>query len=106
MLKKTLYFIWLIATLAGLYWAFKYFTIREKKNHRDAYYNNLQDTSSPTVETLRDSFLIGYQNDKRSLYIYVPPDYEKDSTQIYPVIYMMDGESCFNDLDNMADERF
>ena len=34
----------------------------------------------------------------------MPPAYEKDTTARYPVIYMLDGESSFNDLENMGPE--
>lgn len=71
---------------------------------RKAYLENLTDTASPTVSVLRDSMMIGYQNDKRTLHIYVPPEYEQDSAARYPVIYLMDGESAFNDLENQSPE--
>ncbi|MBX2816748.1 MAG: hypothetical protein KTR24_12145, partial [Saprospiraceae bacterium] len=71
---------------------------------RAAYYENLVDTASPTVEVLRDSILIAYQKEKRTIHIYVPPDYTKDTTTRYPVMYFLDGESSFNDLENMGPE--
>lgn len=70
----------------------------------DAYYENIVDTSSPTVTVLRDSILIGYRNEKRTIHIYVPPEYDRDTTKRFPVMYFMDGESSFNDLENMGPE--
>ena len=76
----------------------------QDKQRRDAYYENLVDTSSPTVTVLRDSIKIGYQNESRTIHIYVPPKYNEDTLKHYPVIYMLDGESSFNDLENMGPE--
>ncbi len=81
----------------------KYYQHKEEER-RAAYYENIVDTSSPTVTVLRDSIEIGYQNEKRTIHIYVPPNYAMDSTTRYPVIYMMDGESSFNDMENMGPE--
>ncbi|MTB51518.1 alpha/beta hydrolase [Lewinella sp. W8] len=64
---------------------------------------NVTNTASPGVTVLRDSFLIDYQNEKRTLHVYVPPGYAEDSLS-YPVMYFMDGESSFNDMENMAPE--
>ena len=58
----------------------------------------------PTVATLRDSILIPYQEVKRTIHIYLPPEYSHDTTKMYPVIYLLDGESAFNDLENEAPE--
>lgn len=76
----------------------------QEKKRKAPYYENLVDTASPTVTVLRDSILIDYQNEKRTIHIYVPPNYDQDSTSRYPVMYFMDGESAFNDLENMGPE--
>lgn len=81
----------------------KYYQYKEEQR-RSTYYENIVDTSSPTVTVLKDSILIGYQNEKRTIHIYVPPEYSSDTVSRYPVIYMMDGESSFNDLANMGPE--
>jgi predicted alpha/beta superfamily hydrolase len=86
----------------GFFKARGYYYWKQEEKRRAAFYENLVDTSSPTVS--KDSILIAYQNDLRPIHIYVPPDYAKDSTSTYPVIYMMDGESSFNDLENMGPE--
>lgn len=81
----------------------KYYQYKDQQR-KDAYYDNLVDTSSPTVTVLKDSILIEYQNNKRTVHIYVPPEYNQDTITHYPVIYMLDGESSFNDLANMGPE--
>lgn len=101
------FFVW--STLLGLL-IYGFFIARGKYyQHRDeqrraVYYENLVDTSSPTVRVIRDSILIGYQNETRTIHTYVPPNYYRDTMTRYPVIYMMDGESSFNDLENMGPE--
>lgn len=90
--------------LFGIYGAYKYYNQYQEKQRRASYYENLVDTASPTVTVLRDSILISYQNEKRTIHIYVPPDYERDTMKRYPVMYFLDGESSFNDLENMGPE--
>ncbi|MEM9545468.1 MAG: alpha/beta hydrolase-fold protein [Bacteroidota bacterium] len=88
----------------GLHEAYDFYLYNKEKKRRASYYENLSDTSSPTVISLRDSIRIEYQNQYRAIHIYVPPNYEKDTSARYPVIYMLDGESSFNDLENMSPE--
>lgn len=82
----------------------KFYKYYKEKQEKAAYLESLVDTSSPTVSVLKDSILIGYRNEKRTIHVYVPPEYDSDTLGRYPVIYMMDGESSFNDLANMAPE--
>jgi len=104
-MKKNILRILLIGLLIfGLYEAYSYYSYHKEKQRRDAHYENLVDTSSPSVTVLRDSILIGYQNEKRTIHIYVPPQYDKDTMTWYPVMYFLDGESSFNDLENMGPE--
>ena len=104
-MKKKILRLFLIGLLLfGLFGAYKKYNHYKEDQRRNAYYENLVDTSSPTVTVLKDSILIGYQNDKRTIHIYVPPEYATDSTSRYPVFYMLDGESSFNDLANMGPE--
>lgn len=84
--------------------AYQFYNYQQEKKYRASFYENLVDTSSPTVTVLRDSIPMGYRNEKKTIHIYVPPTYEKDSTTRYPVMYFMDGESSFNDLENMGPE--
>ena len=90
--------------LFGLFGAYKYYGHYMEEQRRAVYYENLVDTSSPTVTVLRDSIRIDYQNQKRTIHIYVPPTYDQDSVTRYPVMYFLDGESSFNDLENMGPE--
>ncbi len=104
-MKKILLRIFLYAFLIlGIYKAYGIYNNYKEDQRRSVYYENLVDTSSPTVSVLRDSILIGYQNEKRTIHIYVPPDYAIDTLANFPVIYMLDGESSFNDLENMGPE--
>ena len=88
----------------GIFKAYQYYGRYQDEKRRASYYENLVDTNSPTVHSLRDSIPVGYRNEKKTIHVYVPPSYEKDSTSRYPVIYMLDGESSFNDLENMGPE--
>ena len=92
-----LFFLGLV--LFSLYASYRFYEKHQEDKRRATFYENLVDTSSPTVTVLRDSMLIGYQNEKRTIHIYVPPNYEKDSLVRYPVIYFLDGRSSFNDLE-------
>jgi len=104
MLKKVLLFLLPGLLIFGIIKGYKFYQHKQEENRRATFYENLVDTSSPTVTVLRDTILIGYQNHKRTIHIYVPPSYEKDSLTRYPVMYFMDGESSFNDLENMGPE--
>lgn len=104
MLKKVLLFLLPGLLIFGIIKGYKFYQHKQEEKRRAAFYENLVDTSSPTVTVLRDSILISYQNHKRSIHIYVPPSYKKDSLTRYPVMYFMDGESSFNDLENMGPE--
>ncbi len=104
-MKKKIFLFFLPGLiLFSLYGAYRYYGKYQEDKRRASFYENLTDTSSPTVTVLRDSIWIAYQNEKRTIHVYVPPSYEKDSTSRYPVIYLMDGESSFNDLENMGPE--
>jgi len=67
----------------------------EGKKHQD-YIASLKDTASPNVQALKDTILIDYLGTKRTLWIYLPPNYATDSVR-YPVIYVMDGTSLFSE---------
>jgi len=100
-------FLWIpiLLLLAFLgYEAFDAYRQYKKKKEHEAYVAGLVDTSSPTVSVLKDVIDIGYRNAKKTLHVYVPPTYDQDTTTKYPVIYLMDGESSFNDLQNESPE--
>ena len=102
--KRILLFFLFNLFIGGCYIGYRYYSHMKEKKRRAVYYENLVDTSSPTVTVLRDSILIDYLDEKRTVHIYVPPSYFRDSTSRYPVIYLMDGESAFNDLETMGPE--
>jgi predicted alpha/beta superfamily hydrolase len=104
MKKKLLLFFLPGLLIFGLYGLYRYYGHYKEEQRRAVYYENLKESASPTVSVLRDSLLIGYQNDKRTIHIYVPPNYDKDTLTRYPVIYLLDGESSFNDLEFMGPE--
>ena len=104
-MKKTIFRLVLAGLLLfGIIGAYKHYQQHKEEQRRAAYYENLKDSASPTVTVLRDSIMIAYQNQKRTLHVYVPPDYARDSVQRFPVIYFLDGESAFNDLENESPE--
>jgi predicted alpha/beta superfamily hydrolase len=43
-------------------------------------------------------------NNSRKLIVWLPPDYEKDSSTRYPVLYMHDGQNLFDDATSFAGE--
>lgn len=88
----------------GGYQCYRFYHGQKEKKRQAVYYDNLKESASPTVTVLRDSILIAYQNDKRTIHIYVPPEYNKDTISRYPVMYFMDGESSFNDMEFMGPE--
>ncbi len=98
-MKKVLFRLFLIGLfLFGFFAGYKFYEKHLEDKRRAKFYENLVDTAAPTVTTLKDSITIGYQNEKRTIHIYVPPNYHKDSISRYPVIYFLDGNACFNDL--------
>ena len=100
-------FLWVPVALLLLflgYEAFDAYRQYKKKKEHQAYVATLVDTSSPTVSVLHDVIDVGYRNTKKTLHVYVPPKYAQDSITRYPVIYLMDGESSFNDLQNESPE--
>ena len=104
MKKIFLRLLLLAIVLFTLYGAFNVYRNYMRDKEYQEYLETVVDTSSPTVSVLRDSIHIGYQDEKRTLHIYVPPNYSTDTLTRYPVMYFLDGESSFNDMENMAPE--
>ncbi len=104
-MKKLLVRLTLLALIIwGVYQVYGFYGQYKEKKRKDSYYENLVDTSSPTVTVLKDAIMIDYQNARRTVHVYVPPEYATDTSSRYPVMYFMDGESSFNDLSNMGPE--
>lgn len=97
MLKKIILGVFVIASIYGCYQLVRLYKYKKEESRRSAYYENLKESASPTVTVLRDSIPMGYRNEKKTIHVYVPPEYENDTSSRYPVIYMLDGESCFNE---------
>lgn len=104
MLKKIGRYSLFAFVLFLCYLAYIFYGQYREHQEREAYLKSIVDTSSPTVTVLRDSITVGYRDEKKTIHIYVPPDYDTDSTTTYPVMYFLDGESGFNDMENMAPE--
>ena len=108
-MNKTLIIITalLLSSILGYYafrWGQRWYHERKWQQEYEAFMAQAEHTASENVTVLRDSILIPYQNSKRTVHVYVPPGYyDSDSTR-YPVIYMMDGNGCFNELENGAEE--
>lgn len=91
-LKKILGIIVLTAVLI-----FGYKFIRDsikEKRHRE-WVASLEPSASKNVSILKDTITIDYLNERRTLAIYLPENYELD-TIAYPVIYFLDGQSLFD----------
>lgn len=99
MIKKIIFFLLPGFLIFGGYQAYRFYQHKQEEKRRATFYDNLKESASPTVEVLRDSILVGYRNERKTIHIYVPPEYDKDTTSRYPVMYFMDGESSFNDLE-------
>lgn len=104
-MKKILLRLWLFTTVIGLgYLGYWYYNKYQDDLAYEEYLANIVDTASPNVFSIRDSVTITYRNEKRTVHIYLPPDYATDTLKRYPVMYMLDGESSFNEKENMAPE--
>lgn len=93
----------LVFGVLGYYGFFWYHDYKNEQAYKE-FMANAKDTASENVTVLRDSISIAYQNDKRTVHVYLPPGYSDQDTVNYPVIYMMDGSGAFNDRENGADE--
>jgi predicted alpha/beta superfamily hydrolase len=104
--KKLLLFLAVSALLAVVgYNAFFWYHDWKREQEYEAFMAQATNTASENVSVYRDSISIGYQNDKRTIHVYLPPGYAGQADSIrYPVIYMMDGSGGFNELENGAEE--
>ncbi|MBK8701358.1 MAG: hypothetical protein IPN29_18155 [Saprospiraceae bacterium] len=57
---------------------------------------NTPGTASKNVSLLTDSFKIETLNRYRTIWLYLPPDYQTQNAKRYPVIYMQDGQNLFD----------
>ena len=70
---------------------------KQEEKRRATYYENVRDTASPTVEVLKNVITVDHSREQKTLHVYVPPSYSIDTSRRYPVIYMLDGGTSFND---------
>lgn len=96
-IKRVLLFLLIGGFLFGGYQLYRLYQWKQEEKRRALYYEDIRDTASPTVEVLENVVSVGYRNETKSLHIYVPPSYDNDTIKRYPVLYMLDGASCFND---------
>jgi len=51
---------------------------------------------------LHKKFHSNVLNNERTLVVYLPPDYDKNTSQKYPVLYMQDGQNLFDEATSYA----
>jgi predicted alpha/beta superfamily hydrolase len=61
-------------------------------------------TAAANVKVISTNFKIPQLNRERKIWIYLPPDYNKDTTKRYPVFYMHDGQNLFDKTTSFAGE--
>jgi predicted alpha/beta superfamily hydrolase len=61
-------------------------------------------TAAANVKVISTNFKIPQLNRERKVWIYLPPDYNKDTTKRYPVFYMHDGQNLFDKTTSFAGE--
>jgi predicted alpha/beta superfamily hydrolase len=55
-------------------------------------------TASVNVKVVDTAFSIPQLNRKRAIRVYLPPDYTMQKSKRYPVLYMQDGQNCFDEF--------
>ncbi|MFK7979481.1 MAG: alpha/beta hydrolase-fold protein [Saprospiraceae bacterium] len=104
MIKKWVFRLLLgLLIFAGMLFAVKVYKDYKAKKARETYVAGLVHTASPNVQILKDTIMVDYLGTKRTLSIYLPADYTKD-TLAYPVVYFMDGQSLFDEKILEGDE--
>ena len=93
--KRISQIIGLLLLLIAIYFSVLKFQDYREAQARKAWVATLQHSASPNVQILKDTIEIDYLGEKRTLSIYLPSNYEKDSLH-YPVIYFCDGQSLFD----------
>ncbi|MFN3529708.1 MAG: alpha/beta hydrolase-fold protein [Bacteroidia bacterium] len=61
-------------------------------------------TATAQVQLLTDSFFIPQLNRHRRITLYLPPNYQQDTSLRFPVIYMHDGQNLFDAQRSFAGE--
>lgn len=102
MFKKIFIWITIIVSIYGFYRLYKLWDEYSMYKRYGEYVP--KESAAENVTVLRDSILIEYQGQKRTVHVYLPPDYGLDSNKRYPVMYFMDGAAAFNDMENESPE--
>ncbi len=61
-------------------------------------------TALPNVKVVSDVFFIPQLNRTRKVSIYLPNNYDSNSTERYPVLYMHDGQNLFDEASSFSGE--
>ncbi len=93
--KKVFSILGIILVLIGIYFVYKTISDSANQKKHQEWVSTLEHTASENVQILTDTILVDYLNEKRTLGIYLPANYAKDS-QAYSVIYFLDGQSLFD----------
>lgn len=96
MIRKILWVGLVLLLIAGGFFLYEYLEKMEKARKKREFIAGLKHTASPNVHILKDTVTIDYLNEKRTLSLYLPADYEGDTVR-YPVIYFLDGPSLFDE---------
>lgn len=96
-MKKKLFLLLVVLPLAiwGIYEAYDYISQKIERDRHDAWVATLPPSASANVQFLEDTVLVDYLDEKRSLAIYLPADYDSTLND-YSVVYFLDGQSLFD----------
>lgn len=97
-IKRIFLLILSLGGILALYLGFVFWGQYQEYMARKKYAENIRPTASPEVMHWKDTVYIDYLDQKRSLFVYFPPDYEADTNKRYPVFYMLDGAAMFDDM--------
>jgi predicted alpha/beta superfamily hydrolase len=64
----------------------------------------ISSTADENVRVIAHDFFMPQLNRKRRIWVYLPPNYETDTTKHFPVMYMQNGQNLFNITDGGSDE--
>ncbi|MEO0337635.1 MAG: alpha/beta hydrolase-fold protein [Bacteroidota bacterium] len=95
-MKRLLYITTIISLLAaGVYFIINKIKNKKAEREHQAWVATLEHTASENVNILKDAVTVDYLNEKRTLAVYLPENYQTSEKQ-YPVIYFLDGQSLFD----------
>lgn len=95
MKRKLVYFFGSVLLLLGALFTYKKIAELQREKQRQALAMSLESSASPNVRILVDTLEIDYLDEKRTLAIYLPKNYQND-TLSYSVVYFFDGQSLFD----------